>query len=321
MLNRISELLRLRRQDRHTVRAMAGAAHVYTVAGADGAPVRVLEQGGVWQSATYLDERRMEPVFAYYRAFDHLFEAALSGGPEVRRVLMLGGGGYAYPKYALTAYPDLAMDVVEIDPAIVAAARTYFFLDELEDRVNGPVAEGEAPSQGASAGEGRVAPRAGGVPRRLNVITADGRAFLELLARKNQEAARVPRRAGAGAVRADRYDAVINDTFAGAEPVRALATAEALRAAKACLVPGGLYLANAVSRSEGADVSFLRDLAATAAAVFAHAHVIPCTDDAFGGEDNYLLIATDSPAVFSDTVPFGPEFLGQVMRDGDDRQV
>ena len=288
---RIAELLRLRRQDRHTVRAMAGAAHVYTVTGPGGAPVRVLEQDGVWQSATYLDERRMEPVFAYYRAFDHMLEAALSGGPEVRRVLMLGGGGYAYPKYALTTYPDLVMDVVEIDPAVTQAAREYFFLDELEQRVNG--ADG----------------------KRLNLVTADGRAFLDLLARKNRAADEGTRAGERRPALLDRYDAVINDTFSGAEPVRALATAEALRAAKACLVPGGLYLANAVSREGGADVSFLRDLAATVAEAFARVHVVPCTDEAFGGEDNYLLIATDSPAVFSDAVPFGPEFLGNVLRD------
>ena len=296
---RIAELLQLRRQDRHTVRTMAGAAHVYTVTGPGDVPVRVLEQGGVWQSATYLDDRRMEPVFAYYRAFDHIFEAALSGGPAVRRVLMLGGGGYAYPKYALTRYPDLVMDVAEIDPAVTQAARDYFFLDELEGRVNGRAADAER-----AAGE-----------RRLNVITADGRAFLDLLARKNRAADEGARAGGARPALLDRYDAVINDTFSGAEPVRSLATAEALSAAKACLVPGGLFLANVVSRREGADVSFLRDLAATAAEVYAHVHVIPCTDDAFGGEDNYLLIATDSPAAFSDTVPFGHEFLGNVLRD------
>lgn len=293
MFKRIAQLMRLRRQDRHTVRTQAGAAHIYTVAGPDGAPVRVLEQGGVWQSATYLDDRRMDPVFAYYRAFDHIFEASLSGGRAVRRALMLGGGGYAYPKYALTTYPGLSMDVAEIDPAVVAAAREYFFLDELEARVNGGTAPG-SPDGGAAAPDD-----AGG--RRLNLITLDGRAFLDAAARKGRPG--------------DRYDAVINDTFCGAEPARALATAEALRAAKACLAPGGLYLANTVSRDQGADVSFLRDLAATASAVFRRVHVIPCTDEAFGGEDNYLLIATDSPAVFSDAVPFGPEFLGRVMHD------
>lgn len=319
---RIAELLRLRRQDRHTVRTMAGAAHIYTVAGPDGAPVRVLEQGGVWQSATYLDERRMEPVFAYYRAFDYLLEAALTGGPALRRVLLLGGGGYAYPKYALTTYPDLAMDVVEVDPAVVAAAREYFFLDELEVRVNGA-----EPAPGGEAAGGAAAPYAAAtpagekrLPRRLNLVTADGRAFLDVLAKKNRAADSAAGRGSAGgrsagACEPDRYDAVVNDTFSGAEPVRALATVEALEAARACLVPGGLYAANIVSRDEGTDLGFLRDAAATAQEVFAHVHVIPCSDERFGGEDNYLLIATDSPCTFSDAVPFGKEFLGIPLHD------
>lgn len=328
---RIAELLRLRRQDRHTVRTMAGAAHVYTVAGPDGAPVRVLEQGGVWQSATYLDERRMEPVFAYYRAFDHLLEAALTGGPALRRVLLLGGGGCAYPKYALTTYPDLAMDVVEVDPAVVAAAREFFFLDELEAQVNGADGAGAVP--GGDAAGGAAASRGAAAPagekrlprRRLNLVTADGRAFLDVLAKKNRAAGGAARRGSAGGCDAggrdtgacgpDCYDAVVNDTFSGAEPVRALATVEALQAARACLAPGGLYAANIVSRDEGADLGFLRDAAASAQEVFAHVHVIPCSDERFGGEDNYLLIATDSPCTFSDAVPFGEEFLGTPLRD------
>ena len=45
-----------------------------------------------------------EPVFAYYRAFDDVFEAedAMRDayGHGVERMLMLGGGGFAYPKFA-----------------------------------------------------------------------------------------------------------------------------------------------------------------------------------------------------------------------------
>ena len=50
--------------------------------------------------------------------------------PEAKRFLMLGGGGYSVPKYLLEAKPDARIDVVEIDPGITAAARTYFALPE-----------------------------------------------------------------------------------------------------------------------------------------------------------------------------------------------
>ena len=79
------------------VRLSDGWGFVRQVRDHDGKPVRVLQTGGVYQSATYLDERRMEPVFSYYRAFDHAFTLR----PDTRRVLMIGGGGYAWPKHVL----------------------------------------------------------------------------------------------------------------------------------------------------------------------------------------------------------------------------
>ena len=295
-------------RDLHRVALADGQAQVFCVRSASGAEVRVLQTGGVWQSATYLDDRRFEPVFAYYRAFDHMFEAARTGGVVVRRALMLGGGGFAYPKHALTTWPDLRMDVVEIDPAIVRAARDYFFLDELEERL---AREAAATGENAS---------------RLRVITLDGRAYLEACARAQGPGAGggalgaepAERGAGQGTAAADgatRYDAIINDTFSGREPVRALATVEAVRAAHACLVPRGLYLANVVSRAGGTDVEFLRDVVATLSQVFARVHVITAFDDE-AGEDNYLVVATDDErATFTDAIAFGPEFLGAPLFD------
>ena len=131
-------------------RTMFGAAYVYDIETEDGDEVRVLEVGGVFESATYLDDRRFEPTFAYYHAFDHLFEAI----PEPNRVLMIGGGGYAYPKHFIASRDCGVMDVVEIDPMITRIARRHFFLGELIDR---------------------FATRESG---RLNLVTADGREYL-----------------------------------------------------------------------------------------------------------------------------------------------
>lgn len=260
------------RIDPHVAFTAQGVALVRTRRLADGSLARVLRQGGVYQSATYLDERRFEPVFAYQRAFDVLFDAEdamrEARGHGVRRVLALGGGGYAWPKHALTQRSDLSMDVVEIDQAVIDTARRLFFVGELE----------------LLAGE------------RLNLVCADGRAYVEA--------------APAGA-----YDAVVNDTFSGQEPVRALATVEAMHAAKACLVPGGIYLTNVVSRAEGEDLSFLRDVAATLSAVFTRVWIVPATDDDLGGEDNYIVIASDGAYGFADAIPFDEAFLGDVLHD------
>ena len=118
-----------------------------------------------------------------------------------------------------------------------------------------------------------------------------------------------------------RYDVVVSDCFGGDEPARELATVEALRLARGSLNPGGIYAANIVSANEGSDVSFLRDCAATALEVFDHAWVIPCGDAEFGGEENYLLIASDSDYAFTEAVPFDnasctpPVFLAPSQKD------
>ncbi|MBM6675575.1 fused MFS/spermidine synthase [Olsenella uli] len=134
----------------HVVLTMSGVALVQTVRGEDGEPVRVLRTGAVYQSATYLDARRMEPVFAYYRAFGRLFDLR----PDARRVLAVGGGGFAFPKLVAAEHPGVRTDVVEIDSAVIRAARRWFFLDEAVDLAR------------ARGGD-------------LRVICDDGRAYLE----------------------------------------------------------------------------------------------------------------------------------------------
>lgn len=132
-------------------RTMFGTAYVYDVETEDGDPVRLLEVEGVFESASYTDERRFEPTFEYYRAFDHLFEAF--SAPN--RVLMIGGGACAYPKHFVASQPHGAIDVVEIDPVIIRIARKHFFVDELMERFR---------------------TRETG---RLNFICADGRSYLD----------------------------------------------------------------------------------------------------------------------------------------------
>ena len=97
------------------------------------------------------------------------------------------------------------------------------------------------------------------------------------------------------------------------EPVRELATVEALRLVRGSLNPRGIYVANIVSANEGSDVTFLRDCAATAL------EVRPCPGGPRGdtefGEENYLLIASDGGYAFTEAVPFDTDFLGIPLHD------
>lgn len=262
-----------RRFDLHVFpRTMFGRALVYTVRDAAGDPVRVLNVGGGYQSATYLGDRWAEPALAYYRAFDRMFEAedgdsesadgdAAIGGFRIRRVLMLGGGGCSYPKHLLTARGGVGIDVVERDPAIAAIARRLFFVDRLERLL-------------AERGE----------QDRFRLIIDDALAYLRACARS--------------------YDAIINDVYVGTAAVPGLNGAEAARLAKSRLVPGGLYLSNAVAEPSEEGYAALLGYTRELGAVFARVHVIAANDSNFGGEDNYLVIATDGDYAFSDVIPF-----------------
>ena len=100
---------------------------MYQVLDDDGSPVRLLEVGGIVQSGTYIDEHYTDLVFDYLKRYDLMFE--LHSG--IQNVCVLGCGGYDYPEHLIAHYPQVTVDAVEIDPAITAIARRYFFLDRL----------------------------------------------------------------------------------------------------------------------------------------------------------------------------------------------
>ncbi|MCD8315932.1 MAG: fused MFS/spermidine synthase [Eggerthellaceae bacterium] len=124
-----------------------GFVMTYTTIGVDGALIRVLNIDHAYQSATYLDERRFTAPFAYLRTYEEQFEP----GFPIHRVLMIGGGGYAYPKHILSHHDNISIDVVEIDPKLTKLAMRRFFLDEALERY----------------------------PDRLRCITSDGLTYLE----------------------------------------------------------------------------------------------------------------------------------------------
>lgn len=117
---------------RRTYDTLFGPLHVICMPNAQGERVRIMELAGTFQSASLEGERWAELPFEYFRGFDALFQAEL-GGHSMDRVLLLGGGGFAWPKHALTTRKHLSLDVVEVDPCIVEIARKHFYLDRLEE--------------------------------------------------------------------------------------------------------------------------------------------------------------------------------------------
>ena len=264
-------------------RTKFGPALIFSVEGDDGEPVRILNVGGMYQSATYLDDNRVyDLVFEYTKLYDKMFEAAPAGGESrpplrIRDVLMIGGGGYSYPKHLISEHSDVRMDVVEVDPAITSLAQRYFFLDRL-------FAEYDLDETG-----------------RLGLHTADGRTFLDQRAAElrvgtaGDSTMPTPEGAPAASDAPRRYDVILNDSFSGKEPVASLASVEAARAVHACLREGGLYMTNVVSALSGDDARLIRAVVATLGAAFSHVYVIPCEDkDEFTDRDNNMVIASDA---------------------------
>ena len=130
---------------------------------------------------------------------------------------------------------------------------------------------------------------------RLQLIASDGRAYLEGTDRK--------------------YDAILNDSFSGLDLVRELASREAARCIKQHLNPGGIYLANVVSAEMGADISKVQAVATTLHEVFAHVAVLPCFDEDYAGEDNYLVVASDAPLNYQNAVKTDQIFAGDIVHD------
>lgn len=77
------------------------------------------------QAAMFTDGTN-DLVFDYtkfYRLFSYFV-------PNPANVLMIGGCAYTYPRDFINNYPDVKMDVVEIDPGMTDIARKYFGLND-----------------------------------------------------------------------------------------------------------------------------------------------------------------------------------------------
>ena len=125
----------LRKRNVEMRRTKFGMTLVFDAENADGTPVRLINVNGTFQSGCYVPEDlRFELACEYHREMARVIEGLVEARGCTRerplRVMVMGGGGYSLPKYLAAYVPEAHVDVVEIDPAITAIAREFFFLDE-----------------------------------------------------------------------------------------------------------------------------------------------------------------------------------------------
>lgn len=99
----------------------------------NGEKIRVLHVDGGTESATFTDAaNRNELAYEYTKYYDLMFAA----NNDIKDTLLIGGGGYSYPKYYISHFEDKNMDVVEIDNKVTEIAKKYFYLDDLIEDYN-----------------------------------------------------------------------------------------------------------------------------------------------------------------------------------------
>jgi spermidine synthase len=89
-------------------------------------PIRVMATTPRFsQSAMYLEDP-ITPALDYGR----FFKSCWYFNPAAKQFLVLGGGGYSFPKFAIEKHPDIKMKIVELDPGITQLAQRFFFLKD-----------------------------------------------------------------------------------------------------------------------------------------------------------------------------------------------
>lgn len=120
-----------------TQRTKFGLALLFDTQDADGTPVRMLNVNGTFQSACYLDERIWSELVCEYHRTSAEIVAEL---PRLRRAVVIGGGGFSFPKWLVTHMKPVHVDAVEIDEKVIKIARQSFALDRIErecgERIN-----------------------------------------------------------------------------------------------------------------------------------------------------------------------------------------
>ena len=118
---------------------------------------------------------------------------------------------------------------------------------------------------------------------RLGLIAEDGRTYLNKNAKK--------------------YDAILNDAFAGESPAETLTTIEAVQKIYNSLTENGLYLSNVISSIDGENSDFIKAEVNTLKQVFQNVYVVPCTDhNNFELVQNNMIVATDATLILPNSL-------------------
>lgn len=217
----------------------------------DGIELRYLLVNYQKESAMYKSiEKRDELVFKYTKQFANAFKI----NSEIKDSLLIGGAAFSYPKYYLSHYPDVSIDVVEINPEMLEIAKKYFYLDDYIEKY-------AKDSKGRDNG-------------RLGIHIMDG---MQYLAKCNKS-----------------YDLIINDAYIGANLDSGLMSYRGVAQIKRHLSTRGIYMVNIITALNGFFATDLKLAKEVFELNFKNVYVYPVRSDLSKLEkQNCILIGTD----------------------------
>ncbi len=106
----------------------------------NGRAARVLLYDGIRESGMYLDKYgARDPLFNYMKTL----KIILDHYPGLDNMLLIGGGGFVFPRLYLHGHPERKATVVEIDGGYVELARRFFDLDVNDKRLKIVIRDGQ----------------------------------------------------------------------------------------------------------------------------------------------------------------------------------
>lgn len=124
----------LRRRGITVTRARFGLALLFDTTDADGTPVRMLNVGGAFQSAAYIPGNLQDELACEYQREQGRIVSEL---PRLRDAVVIGGGGFSFPRWLATHLAPVRVIAVEVDPKIIEIARESFGLARVERELAG----------------------------------------------------------------------------------------------------------------------------------------------------------------------------------------
>ena len=94
-------------------------AHLDVVDSVDNTQRALFLDGNIHSTMNKLDPTQL-------LTYTRFFPIGFLFNPGAKHVLFVGGGGFSGPKYFLKTYPDVTVDVTEIDPVVIDVAQKYF---------------------------------------------------------------------------------------------------------------------------------------------------------------------------------------------------